>query len=78
MRRNAADLEGALGERVLKHVALEVGALAGHFQQEVRGQTQETPLGLAGVQRLQHRQHSLQSGGGKTLLLTPEVANVEP
>lgn len=71
-------LEGALGERVLEHVPLEVGALAGHLQQQVGGQAQEAALDLARVQRAEHGQHPLQGGGGEALLVTPEVAHVEP
>lgn len=57
---------------------LEVGALAGHLQQQVGGQAEEAPLDVAGVEGAQHRQHALQRGGGQPLLLAPEVTHVEP
>ena len=72
------DLEGAIGQRVLEHVACEVGALAGRLQQQVGGQAEEGPLDLAAVQRVQHVQHALQRGPGETLLLAPEVTHVQP
>lgn len=72
------DLEGALGQGVLKHVPLEVGTLAGHFQQQIGGQAQEAAFYLTRVQRVEHCQHPLQCGGWESLLVTPEVTNVEP
>lgn len=72
------DLEGALGQGVLEHVPLEVGTLAGNFKQQVGGQAQEAALYLTRVQRVEHGQHPLQGGGGESLLVTPEVTNIEP
>lgn len=38
------DLELALGQRVLKHVACVVWTLASHLQEQVSGQTEEVFL----------------------------------
>lgn len=78
VRKIGKDLEGALWQRILEHVPFEVGALAGHLQQQIGGQAQKTPFYLAGVQGTEHRQHSLQGRGGEALLLTPEVTDVKP